>query len=132
MKRAEIVYVTYFPRDENYPETLEKARKKYSYYQVNYEGTKNLLNVLTKNSKETLKKFVYCSSLAAAGPALNSRPVNEDTGCNPVSNYGRSKRLGEDAVLNYSKVIPVLIIRPPAVYGPNDKDIFNYFKLHFF
>ncbi|MFV0133100.1 NAD-dependent epimerase/dehydratase family protein [Streptomyces sp. HMX87] len=65
--------------------------------------------------------FVYCSSLAAAGPApAVDRPRTEEDAPTPVSAYGRSKLAGERAVREFSDRMPVTVIRPPAVYGPGD------------
>ncbi|MGZ3539466.1 MAG: NAD-dependent epimerase/dehydratase family protein, partial [Thermodesulfobacteriota bacterium] len=71
---------------------------------------------------------IYISSQAAAGPSRNGCSKRESDPCEPVSFYGRSKRVGEESVLNHAHELPVLIIRPSAVYGPRDKDIFAFFK----
>jgi nucleoside-diphosphate-sugar epimerase len=36
--------------------------------------------------------------------------------------------MGEELVLTHAHELPVLIIRPSAVYGPRDKDVFAFFK----
>ena len=36
--------------------------------------------------------------------------------------------MGEESVLAHAHELPVLILRPSAVYGPRDKDIFTLFK----
>ena len=76
-----------------------------------------------------VKRFVYVSSLAAAGPCKNGVAVTEDCSPCPVSDYGRSKLEGEKAVLQYRDLIPVTIVRPPAVYGPRDRDMLVLFKM---
>jgi nucleoside-diphosphate-sugar epimerase len=45
-----------------------------------------------------------------------------------VSDYGRSKLAGEQAVLVQKDKLPFTIIRPPAVFGPRDTDVFVFFK----
>jgi nucleoside-diphosphate-sugar epimerase len=103
---------------------LTSASDDSSYITVNVEGTRNVVDAVRKASPEAL--FVFCSSLAAAGPA-KKRPVNETDEPAPVSAYGRSKltaeRIVEEAGLQY------LIVRPPAVYGPRDTDILAAFRL---
>lgn len=97
------------------------------YYRINHLGTKNLLEVVAETNR-TLKGFVYISSLAAAGPSLKERPLTEEDECRPITHYGKSKLLGEKEVLRLQDRIPVVIVRPSAVYGPRDKDIYLYFK----
>ena len=36
--------------------------------------------------------------------------------------------MGEELVLTHAHELPVLILRPSAVYGPRDKDVFAFFK----
>ncbi len=107
---------------------LTKSRSANEFFCINAKGTENLVSTIVENNPK-IKRFLYLSSLAAAGPSKNGNPVQEDIGPSPVSNYGRSKLEGEKAVLKYNKVIPVTVLRPPAVYGPRDKDMLVLFKM---
>jgi nucleoside-diphosphate-sugar epimerase len=75
-----------------------------------------------------LKRFVFVSSLAAAGPSRPDRPRVESDVSAPVSDYGASKLAAEEEVLSRKKDFPVTIVRPPAVYGPRDKGVFTFFQ----
>lgn len=107
---------------------LTKAKNEEDFFSANVKGTENLLRVVSKNAAG-LKRFVYLSSLAAAGPGKGSSPVSETTRPMPVSSYGFSKLRGEDIVLKSRGIMPVTIIRPPAVYGPRDKDFHVLFRM---
>jgi dihydroflavonol-4-reductase len=104
------------------------AKNKEDFFRSNVSGTKNLLEAAAQNGKH-LKKFVFVSSLAAAGPSIPSRPRDESDPCHPVSWYGESKRAAELEALSYADRLPVVIIRPPAVYGPRDKGVFTFFQV---
>jgi nucleoside-diphosphate-sugar epimerase len=107
---------------------LTKSHSEDNFFCINTKGTENLIKaVAEKNPK--LKRFVYLSSLAAAGPSTNGTPLQEDSSPSPVSSYGRSKLEGEKAVLKYKDLIPVTILRPPAAYGPRDKDMLVLFRM---
>ncbi|WP_260598408.1 NAD-dependent epimerase/dehydratase family protein [Sphingomonas endolithica] len=58
-------------------------------------------------------RFIHVSSLSAREPGL--------------SNYGWSKRGGEDAVA--ASALDWTIVRPPAVYGPGDMEMRDVFRL---
>ena len=106
---------------------LTKAASVKDFYEVNVKGTENLLGaVIAKNPG--VKRFIYISSLAAAGPSANGMPLSEVSKPHPVSDYGKSKLEAEYKVLNLRERLPVTIIRPPAVYGPRDKDFLVFFK----
>ena len=105
---------------------LTKARKREDFYRVNSESTKILLEALAQNSRK-LKKFVLISSQAATRPS--SEPIDENIEPAPLTDYGRSKLLAEQNAKKFMDRLPITIIRPPAVFGPRDKDIFFYFKL---
>jgi len=107
---------------------LTKSRSTDDFFCINAKGTENLINAVAEKNKK-LKRFIYLSSLAAAGPSNNGSPLREDSEPSPVSNYGKSKLEGEKAVLRHKDSIPVTILRPPAVYGPRDEDFFIFFKL---
>ena len=103
------------------------ARRAKDYFAVNHQGTEVLLAEALKR-RDWIKRLVYISSLAAVGPARDGTPVNEDTLPAPVTPYGRSKLMAEEAVRIVSDLLPITIVRPPAVYGPRDYGIFEFFK----
>ncbi|MBA3511782.1 NAD-dependent epimerase/dehydratase family protein [Sphingomonas sp.] len=76
----------------------------------NVDGTQAML-VAAKASG--VKRFVHVSSLAAREPNL--------------SLYGASKAKSEQLVANSG--LPFAIVRPPAVYGPGDKETLELFKM---
>lgn len=99
-----------------------KTINKDDYFKINVDATANLIEMAVKNK---VKKFVLISSQAAAGP----KAKNEDDKPTPVSIYGKSKLLAEKKVLQYKNELDVLIIRPPAVFGPFDTDFYKTFKM---
>lgn len=101
------------------------ARNRAGFFQANELGTRNLLEAVAAVGG---KRFVYVSSLAAAGPSRPERPKVETDESRPVSLYGASKLAGEQAVLGRKKDFPVFVVRPPAVYGPRDKGVFTFFQ----
>jgi len=103
------------------------ARRAKDYFTVNHKGTEALIAEVLKRRAQ-IKRFVYISSLAAVGPARNGKPVDEDTTPAPITPYGRSKLMGEEAVRVVADLLPVTIVRPPAVYGPRDYAVFEFFK----
>lgn len=89
------------------------------FYQVNVEGTKNLLNAAIKSG---VKRAVVVSSNSPCG--CNPHPdhlFDEKSPYNPYMNYGRSKMLIELAVQKRYRAgqIETVIIRAPWFYGPN-------------
>ncbi|MDQ1265988.1 MAG: hypothetical protein QG635_1140, partial [Bacteroidota bacterium] len=66
---------------------------------TNRDGTRNLLAAAEKYAPN-LKRFVYISSQSAAGPSDSLvNPKTEESPCNPITSYGKSKLAGEDEVL---------------------------------
>ncbi len=107
---------------------LTKATNEKDFFSVNAIGTENIAqSVISRNPN--IKRFVYLSSLAATGPSYNGTPVSETVEPNPVSAYGKSKLEGERIVLKYKDIVPVTIVRPSAVYGPRDKDMYTLFRM---
>jgi len=96
---------------------LTFARRKQDYFAVNHRGTEAIIGAALKR-RDRIKKFVQISSLAAIGPGRDGEIVNEDTLPAPITPYGRSKLMGEEAVRTVADMLPVTIVRPPAVYGP--------------
>ncbi|MFW6051753.1 MAG: NAD-dependent epimerase/dehydratase family protein [Myxococcota bacterium] len=102
---------------------LVKARTPEEFHAVNAQGARNLVEAV-RRMRPGVQRFVHVSSLAAHG--FRAR---EDEEPQPLTNYGRSKRAGEQAVLEAAGDIPVTVIRPPAIYGPRDTEMFNFFKM---
>ncbi|MEO0104300.1 MAG: NAD(P)-dependent oxidoreductase [candidate division WOR-3 bacterium] len=99
--------------------------KKEDYYQVNYLGTKNLIDNILE-LKPPLKLFIHLSTIAACGPGEN---IKEDKELCPLSDYGKTKLLSENLLLEYANKIPLIILRLSAIYGPRDKETLKYFKI---
>jgi nucleoside-diphosphate-sugar epimerase len=106
---------------------ITKAVKEKTFFEINAFGTENLIRACCQHNPH-IQKFLYLSSQAAAGPCQNGNKKRESDPCEPVSPYGQSKRLGEELALAHSQELPLVILRPPGVYGPRDKDFYALFK----
>lgn len=94
---------------------------------VNREGTRNLVEACLTASKR-LARFVLVSSLAAAGPSPGGRTsVVDDAPPSPLTWYGKSKLAAEQVVMESE--LPSVIVRPPIVFGPGDRDVYSYFRM---
>lgn len=90
---------------------------------INRDGTERLLRSAAETGRP---RFLFISSLAAAGPSPHgSRRRNEEPP-EPVSGYGRSKLAGETLVRQGP--LPWIVIRPPGVYGPRDTEFLRLFQ----
>ena len=69
--------------------------------------------VLAASTAAGVKRFVHVSSLAAREPDL--------------SLYGRSKARAEEVVR--AGTLPFAIVRPPAVFGPGDRETLDLFRM---
>jgi nucleoside-diphosphate-sugar epimerase len=105
---------------------LTSAPNDETYIAVNGEGTKNVC-AAAKSAAPSLRRLVYISSMAAAGPAPEGSLIDEELPPRPITPYGASKRLGEKWVQQFD--VPWTIIRPPAVYGPEDEAILPLFRM---
>lgn len=104
---------------------LVRARRAAQFFAANAEGTAKLVAAAQKAASKP--RFVYVSSLAAAGPSSSPSGHTPEDPLSPVSAYGRSKLAGEEAVALYTG--SWVILRPPAIYGPRDRDVFQFFKM---
>jgi len=107
---------------------VTRAKSSKEYYEGNYMATKRFVEVCIANCVD-LRRLVYVSSLAAIGPSLDRHPVTEETPYHPVSHYGRSKMMGELEILGVRDRLPVTVVRPSAVYGPRERDMYEYMRL---
>lgn len=95
----------------------------------NTEVTENLI-VALRNSGMAGAKFIYMSSLGTFGPIREQKPfmpIVESDNQSPLSDYGKSKLTSERIIMN-TPGLDYIIIRPTAVYGPRDKDLFKLVK----
>jgi len=106
---------------------LTRARTPEAYLSVNAEGTRRLLDAASSSAKR-LRRLVYVSSLAAVGPCPSAEPLDEMAEPHPLDGYGASKLAGERAVQDASERLPVCVVRPPAVYGPRDRNLLPLFR----
>lgn len=94
------------------------------FMETNMNGTRNLLDVVMHHRTDRLKRVVFTSSLAAAGPSRDGTPVDETKPPSPVSWYGRSKAQAERIAKEYmDRGLPITVGRPVAVYGERERDL---------
>jgi nucleoside-diphosphate-sugar epimerase len=86
------------------------ARDRAGFEAGNVAGT---LNVLAASTAAGIQRFVHVSSLAAREPNL--------------SLYGASKAKAEGLV--HGSGLDWAIVRPPAVYGPGDRETLELFRM---
>lgn len=106
---------------------VTKSRVASDYDRINYGGTQALLDACLQ-SPTSLQAFVFISSIAAAGPSAAGQPVTEKDVPQPVGPYGQSKLCAEQAVLATRDRLPVILLRPSAIYGPYDTDFLSLFR----
>jgi len=86
------------------------ARSRAEFETVNVGGTANTIDAARKAG---VRRFIHISSLAAREPQL--------------SDYGWSKARSERLVA--ASGVDWTIVRPPAVYGPGDRETLELFKM---
>ena len=93
-----------------------RGRKPADFATANIRGVKAMLDALEQvfHSSGTAPPMLLLSSLAASRPA--------------VSDYARSKHEGEQ-LLQGRPLLPWTILRPPAVYGPGDREMLPVLKM---
>tara|TARA_B100001093_G_C26854251_1_gene1026639 strand:- start:2562 stop:3581 length:1020 start_codon:yes stop_codon:yes gene_type:complete len=97
--------------------------KSKDFYKVNLGGTKNILECFIKFK---VKKLIYISSSAVFG-VPNKVPVAEGDDRNPVEQYGKSKKAGEDECLRYLSLgHNITIVRPRTIIGGGRLGIFSF------
>jgi len=79
---------------------------------VNVEGVARLVHAAA--GEHPAPRFLLISSLAAREPGLSA--------------YAASKRRGEEVLAAGSGTMPWAVLRPPAVYGPGDRELLPLFR----
>ncbi|NIS87446.1 MAG: NAD-dependent epimerase/dehydratase family protein [Nitrospinaceae bacterium] len=106
---------------------ITRARKRSEYIHHNARGCIPFYQSLVE-SGQRFKAVIHISSLAAVGPTQPNEKVDEDTPCHPVTYYGKSKLTGEEIALGYASELPVVVLRPPVVFGERERSFFQYIK----
>ena len=106
---------------------LTKAKSVKDFYVFNTQGAVNLYRASIESSPPP-NRFVFVSSQAAVGPTKKNHPTTAHDTPNPITDYGKSKLQAEQEILRIQGGTKVVIIRPTAVFGPRDRDIFIYIK----
>lgn len=104
-------------RDDIYPSSL--------YYDVNVQGTKNVLDVM---GRKKIEKIIFTSTVAVYG--LNKKNPDECSEVDPFNDYGKSKWQAEETLRKWYEEDPdkrtLIIIRPTVVFGPGNKgNVYN-------
>jgi nucleoside-diphosphate-sugar epimerase len=105
-----------------------KARTPDEYQRANVAGTRAVIDAMLAATPRP-QRLVYLSSLAAVGPPVEGRPVTRADTPRPLTTYGRTKLAGEKVCEAAADRFQVAILRAPAVYGPRDRDVFEFFRL---
>ena len=95
------------------------------FYQINYEATKNLYHW---RLEKRVKHFIFISTLSVYGETTFVE-VNEESKCNPSTDYAKSKYQAEEFGLKLfeNNNFPITIFRLATLYGKYDRG--NYGKL---
>lgn len=88
-------------------------------YKVNVDGTANLAKAAASAG---VKQFIYVSSTEAVAPTIGDEPADEKSEPHAVFEYGRTKILAEQEVMQSCLGYPMhyTIVRPTGVLGAGD------------
>jgi nucleoside-diphosphate-sugar epimerase len=114
------------------------ATQRKEMYEVNIEGTKNIVTVALEKK---VKRLIYISSISAIGITKNNHYLNEEYPWHQdklTTHYAITKKRGENEVENGIKMgLNAIIINPSTILGFGDwtkssceifKNIYNGFK----
>jgi len=104
---------------------LTKALREADYHRVNATAVGEFATLAREAG---VKRFVLCSSQAAAGPSRTGSATTEDEEPNPISAYGRSKLAGERHLCEAAGEMQWIILRPPGIMGPRDEQFVPLFR----
>ena len=98
------------------------------YYDVNVEGTHNVLKVM---AEKDVQHIIFTSSVSVYG--LNKNNPDELSGTDPFNHYGKSKLQAEEVLRrwfdNDRNGKSLIIIRPTVTFGPGNKgNVYNLLK----
>jgi len=103
------------------------SRHKKDYSKGNILTTHNLLE--TCKEKDT-KRIIFLSSAGVYKPVTTKTLFTEESECEPITFYGKTKLNAEELIKTYD--IPWVIVRAPVIYGPHQPTVLNRFFLDAF
>jgi dihydroflavonol-4-reductase len=92
-----------------------------AFFKANVEATQQLGRACVH--ADPPPRFVFASSIAAAGPSAGGRAKSETDPCEPVSAYGRSKLLAERALSALRPGLPLVMLRLPNILGAGQRQL---------
>lgn len=97
------------------------------YWDTHVKATENLLNSAHRNG---VKKFIHTSTVGIHGHIENP-PADENYRFKPGDIYQLTKLEGEKKAKEFHDKtgLPLVIIRPSAIYGPGDMRLLKLFKI---
>lgn len=96
------------------------SRRKQDYYKGNVLATHNLLEVCKKKGT---KRIIFLSSISVYKPATKGTLLSEESECEPITIYGKTKLEAEGLIKECN--IPWVIVRAPIIYGPHQPPVMN-------
>jgi len=107
---------------------ITNALDRESYFRINAAYVRKFCKILVEEGLIP-EKLVLVSSLASYGPAdfQFKQILDGDAVPHPSTWYGESKLQAEQFIQSFN-MIPSLIFRPTAVYGPRDMDMLELYK----
>jgi nucleoside-diphosphate-sugar epimerase len=96
------------------------------YAAINHAAVAHLLACLQRQAWRP-QRFVFVSSLAAAGPSPAGTRWTEDDAPRPIDPYGDAKLRAEALVR--AQPFPTTIVRPPIVLGPGDPASLTLYRM---
>jgi nucleoside-diphosphate-sugar epimerase len=102
---------------------LRSSANPNEYYDVNFELTKKVYDAFLQSD---VTSFIFFSSVKSSADEVKTILYEEDVP-NPKTDYGKSKLLAEEYIIN--QVLPIgktyYILRPCMIHGPGNKGNLN-------